>query len=375
MQLAGRPLVSYALDVIRACSDIDEIVVVVASADVERARRWLLRTGGRLTERVVPGGTTRQSSVRAGLSEINPACDLVLVHDAARPFLDSELVTRCLNAARQHGAVSAGLPASDTVKQVGPNAVVTSTLERTSLWIVQTPQAFRYHLLVDAHEAADRRGTSNTDDASLVEALGHPVHMVRGDPGNTKITWPEDLARAERELRNADRGENRRPMPRSGIGFDAHRFTEDRPLVLGGVLFPGEQGLLGHSDADVVCHAICDALLGAAAAGDIGQHFPDSDPKYAGIRSISLLRRVAEIVRASGWEIENVDAVVIAQAPRIAERIPELRRALAESLGTDIERVSIKAKTTEGMGFTGRGEGIACEAIGVLRPAQDARAR
>jgi 2-C-methyl-D-erythritol 2,4-cyclodiphosphate synthase len=258
------------------------------------------------------------------------------------------------------------------VKEVGSDGLVASTLDRTRLWLVQTPQVFRRDLLAEAYAAAARDGVSTTDDAGLVERLGHPVRIVRGDPDNIKITWPEDVARSEQWVLRDCAAAARTTTSRSGIGYDAHAFAEDRPLVLAGVRLRGERGLLGHSDADVVCHAICDALLGAVAAGDIGRRFPDSDPRYSGISSLSLLTDVSLVVRRAGWEIENVDAIVIAEEPHIAPFIPDMRRALASAMGVDCDRVNLKGKTTEGMGFTGRREGIASQAIAVLRSADDA---
>lgn len=382
VELGGKPLVGYALETIRDCREFDEVVVVVAPPDVERARRLFLveasapgaeAQAGWPTIRVVAGGDQRQASVRAALAEVSPGCEFVLVHDAARPFVRPELIRRCLEAAERCGAAVAALPATDTVKQVSPAGEVAATLDRSRLWLVQTPQAFRYRLLLEAHEAAAEAGFVGTDDSSLVERMGHPVHLVPGDPENVKITWPEDLERAERRLSQSRDSRSREPEFRSGIGYDVHAFAVGRPLVLGGVRFAGERGLLGHSDADVVCHAICDALLGAAGAGDIGQHFPDSDPRYAGVSSLSLLARVAEMARGAGWEIENVDAVVIAEAPRIADRVPEMCQALAGAMGLDPARVSVKGKTSEGLGFTGRGEGIASQAVALLRASHHRR--
>ena len=377
MELGGRPLARYAVEAVRGCEEVGEIVVVVAPEDVERARRELLGGGSGKTERVVAGGKRRQESVRAGLGEVSAGCDLVVVHDAARPFVRGELVRRCLREARLHGAAVAAVAATDTVKEVGREGEVTATLDRSRLWLAQTPQAFRYELLVEAHEEAAKVGFEGTDDAALVERLGRAVRVVPGDPDNTKITCREDLLEAERRLSGSGDKARREGERRTGIGYDAHRFAESgseahrsaegRPLVLGGVRFPGERGLLGHSDADVVSHAICDALLGASGLGDIGGHFPDTDPRYAGISSLSLLVRAAEMVREAGWEIENVDAVAIAEAPRIAGRAEEMRGAVAGALGIGCERVSLKGTTTEGMGFTGRGEGIASQAVALLK--------
>jgi 2-C-methyl-D-erythritol 4-phosphate cytidylyltransferase/2-C-methyl-D-erythritol 2,4-cyclodiphosphate synthase len=380
--VAGRPLVWYALEALRACSEIAEIVLVVAAEDVELARQSLIRAGTGQCERVVAGGADRIASVRAGLAEVSAASDVVLVHDGARPFLTPELVRRCLEGAAIHQAVVAALPAAETIKDVSPDGLVRGTLERSRLWAVQTPQVFRRSLLEKAHEAAARAGVSGTDDASLVERLGHPVHVVMGDPENIKVTWPQDLAQAERVVREREHPGEREPATRVGIGYDAHRFAaagaapergaerpaaEGRALMLGGVRFEAARGLVGHSDADVVCHAICDALLGALGAGDIGTHFPDSDPQFAGISSLALLERVAGMVRAAGCEIANADAVVIAEEPRIAPRVPEMRRALAGAMGIEESRVNVKGKTEEGMGFTGRREGIASQAVCLLR--------
>jgi 2-C-methyl-D-erythritol 4-phosphate cytidylyltransferase/2-C-methyl-D-erythritol 2,4-cyclodiphosphate synthase len=368
--LAGKPLVGYALEALRSCPEISDIVLVVAPPEVERARTSLLAIDGLRTERVVAGGADRIASVRAGLQELDASCDTVLIHDGARPFLTPDLIQRCLSAAREHAAVIAALPVTDTVKQVEGQNLVTGTFDRARLWLAQTPQVFRRALLAEAHERAAQEGGSATDDASLVERLGHAVHVVSGDPDNLKVTTPQDLARAESIVAHKEQGGGRKILVRSGIGYDAHRFAATRNLILGGVKFEGEPGLLGHSDADVLCHAICDALLGAAGAGDIGQQFPDTDSRYAGISSLSLLARAAALVRELGWEIGNVDTVVIAEAPRIAGRVPDMRRALAQAMGIGEPQVSVKGKTSEGLGFTGRREGIAAQAVCTLLPAR-----
>jgi 2-C-methyl-D-erythritol 4-phosphate cytidylyltransferase/2-C-methyl-D-erythritol 2,4-cyclodiphosphate synthase len=366
VELAGRPLISYALETLRHCDGIAEIVLVVAPEDVERGRQ-LLRPRADRSERVVAGGAERQASVAAGLAEIRASCDLVLIHDAARPFVTPALVHRCLEEAGAHGAAIAALPATDTVKEADAERLVRATLDRSRIWLVQTPQAFRRTLIEEAHRAAAAAGVTGTDDASLVERLGHPVRLVEGDPDNIKVTYPGDVRRAEQVIAGRQTMPSIRATIRCGIGYDAHRFADDRPLVLAGVRFRDERGLLGHSDADVVCHAAADALLGAIAAGDIGQRFPDSDPAYRGASSLALLGQVADTVRASGWRVENLDIVVIAEEPRLAPHVESMRRALAETVGADAGRISIKGKTTEGMGFTGRGEGIAAQAIATLR--------
>ncbi len=377
VELLGRPLVAYTLDALRACAELDELVLIVAPEDVERARTTLLRPGGRCTEKIVAGGAARQDSVLAGLAEASPASARILVHDGARPFVTPQVVTRTLCAAATYGAALAAVPATDTLKEVDAAHQVTATLDRSRIWQVQTPQAFARELLLEALHSAAAAGVTATDDAGLVERLGHRVQVVLGEVNNFKVTTPEDVARAvaflqqgtEQMGRNVDTraGIERDVEVRTGLGYDAHRFAPGRRLVLGGVAFPGEDGLLGHSDADVVCHALCDALLGASAQGDIGLHFPDTDPRFAGVSSLALLSHTARLVRAAGWEPLHLDAVVVAERPKLLPHVPAMRRALAEAMGVPTERVSIKGKTTEGMGFTGRGEGIACHAVATLR--------
>jgi 2-C-methyl-D-erythritol 4-phosphate cytidylyltransferase/2-C-methyl-D-erythritol 2,4-cyclodiphosphate synthase len=374
VELAGRPLVSYALGLFRKCPEVSEIILVVAPEDVERARH-LLRAKADRSERVVAGGAERQASVAAALAEARASTELVVVHDAARPFAEPELVQRCLEQARLHGAAAAAVRATDTVKEADPEGVVRATLDRSRVWLVQTPQAFRRNLLEEAHQSAAAAGVTATDDAFLVERLGHSVWLVEGDPDNVKITHPEDVRRGEQALRQRGSRLSARGTIRCGIGFDAHGFSEDRPLVLAGVRLRESRGLLGHSDGDVVCHATCDALLGAMGAGDIGTQFPDSDPAYRGINSLSLLQRVGQTVRKSGMEVGNIDVVVIAEEPRLAPHVEKMRQALAEAVGSEAGRISVKGKTTEGMGFTGRGEGIAAQAIATLRPSHSPRAR
>ena len=311
--------------------------------------------------RIAAGGARRQDSVAAGLSQVSPGADIVLVHDGARPFCSGGLIARTVDAAAEWGAAVPALAASDTVKEVrrdGEALFVRATLPRDRVRLAQTPQGFRREVLAAA-VALGQAGADATDEAALAERAGHPVRIVAGEPGNIKITTPEDLTRAEARARAA-------AVPRVGLGYDNHRLAEGRAMVLGGVVIPHPRGLVGHSDADAVCHAVTDALLGAAAAGDIGQHFPDTDPRWRGASSVELLARVAALVRDRGLTVGNVDVVVVAERPKLAPHVAAMRSALAAALDVDVGRVSVKAKTAEGLDAVGRGEGIAVHAIALL---------
>lgn len=363
IHLAGRPLMQYALGVLQTVAEIEVVAVAVPCDLVEQVQGLVQQAGLTKARIVVPGGVDRQGSVAAGLKALPPGPDLVLVHDAARPFLSPRLVSEVIAAAARDGSATAALPVSETIKR-GADGWVRETLDRASLHRIQTPQAFRRTLLEQAHEVASREGFRGTDDAVLVERLGRPVRLVLGDPINIKVTVPEDLALAEAMLA---REQDAARAPRVGIGFDAHRFTPGRPLVLGGVAIAYDRGLLGHSDADVIVHAVMDALLGAAGCDDIGHHFPPTDPAYAGANSLTLLARVREMIEHRGWQPVHVDVVVIAEAPRLAPHVPAMRAAMAEVLRLSPESVNVKATTVEGMGAIGREEGIAAHAAASVR--------
>ena len=362
--LGGRPLVQHTLETLQAVPAVKAVVVAAPPGSVALLRD--LAAEARLTKviAVVPGGEDRQASVAAGLAALPPEPDVVLVHDGARPFLSPRLVHDVLQAAKRDGSATAALPVGDTIKR-GSDGWVRETLDRASLHRIQTPQAFRRQLLEHAHELAARDGFRGTDDAVLVERTGHPVRLVPGDPTNIKVTVPEDLALAEAILQRARSGET---APRVGIGFDIHRFGAARPLVLGGVEVARDRGLAGHSDADVVVHAVMDALLGAAGCDDIGHHFPPTDPAYAGADSLGLMARVREIIERRGWQPAHVDVVVMAESPRLAPHVPAMRAAMAEVLGLGAESVNVKATTMERLGAIGREEGIAAHAVASVRP-------
>ena len=364
VMLHGRPLVHHALTTLQHVDEIETIAVVVPHDAVAAIQEMARRSGLTKVAAVVPGGADRQASVACGLRALPPGPDLVLVHDGARPFLSRPLASEVIAAGARTGAATAALPVAETVKR-GEGGWALETLDRGSLYRIQTPQAFHRALLERAHEAAAREGFRGSDDAVLVERLGIPVRLVPGDPTNLKVTVPEDLALAEALLaRDADAGR----MLRVGVGFDAHRFGPGRPLVLGGVEIPHARGLVGHSDADVIVHAVMDALLGAAGLGDIGHHFPPTDPAYKDANSLALLARVSALLGEHGWRPAHVDIVALAEAPRLAPHVPAMRAAISGVLHIAHDRVNIKATTTEGMGAIGREEGIAAQAVASLEP-------
>jgi 2-C-methyl-D-erythritol 4-phosphate cytidylyltransferase/2-C-methyl-D-erythritol 2,4-cyclodiphosphate synthase len=350
--LGGESVLRRAARALVACDLVDDVVAVVPAGEEARGAAEL--AGLERPARVVRGGAARADSVRAGLEAL-PGCDVILVHDAARPFASAALVRAVALAAAETGAALAALPATDTVKR-GASGRVTATLERRELWLAQTPQGFRAPLLRRAFEAAGPAAPEATDECLLVERLGEPVALVPGEPGNFKITGPGDVARARALLE---------PAVAMGVGYDVHPFAAGRRLVLGGVEFEGD-GLQGHSDADICAHAIGDAILGAAGLGDLGRHFPDTDPRWKGVSSLRLLREIAAMAAERGWAVGNCDVTLAARRPKIAPRAEEMRARLAEALGVPPARVNVKATTGEGLGFVGRGEGIAAHAVALL---------
>lgn len=355
--VAGVPMFLHAARRVASSPVVDRLVVVVGAPDVDRARAVLAAHGVQKVTSVVSGGAQRQDSVFAGLSHLGEA-PIAVIHDGARPLVMPEVVTAVIRAAEEAGAASAGLPVRETIKRVN-GAEASETLDRDRLWIAHTPQAFHTALLREAHLRAKADGFYGTDDAALVERLGRPVRMVEDSPRNLKVTVPADLELAEKYL-------GPQQVVRTGIGYDAHRLVMGRPLRLGGVEIPWARGLAGHSDADVLVHAIIDALLGAAGLGDLGRHFPSSDPAHKDADSIELLRRVAAMAADNGWRVMHVDSTVLAEAPRLAPYVSRMQERLAGALGIDPSAVNVKATTTEGMGAVGRGEGIAAHAVATL---------
>lgn len=355
--MGGRPLLSYALAAFRMHPEVDEIILVVAADDMERAGQMIAQGPDRVTEKVVCGGAERSDSVWQGLHEVAEGTEVVLIHDAARPFISQQSISACIAATRRYGAAVVAMPVADTLKRATADGMVAGTESRAQLWGAQTPQGFKYALLCAAYQQAMAAHWMLTDDAAVVERAGHTVALVEGEAMNFKITRPGDLAMAERLLGSA---------VRVGFGYDVHRLVAERALVLGGVTVPHSHGLLGHSDADVLTHAIMDALLGAAALGDIGQHFPDTDPRYHGISSLDLLTAVVALLYDAGYTPTSIDATLAAQSPRLAPFIPDMQARLAATLGIMPACVSVKATTTEGLGFVGEGAGMAAYATACL---------
>ena len=367
--IAGRAMVAHTLEALAAVRRLAATLVVLAPDDRLFEGAVPGFTGERAwTARV--GGATRAATVAAGLAELAARGarddDWVLVHDAARCLLRPTWVDALIDACLDHpvGGLLA-LPLADTLKQADAAGDVAATVDRAGKWAAQTPQMFRLGLLRRALAVA---GHGVTDESSAVEALGLAPRLVAAPLENFKVTWPQDFELAGRLLasRAAAQGDDAMTTMRIGEGWDTHALVTGRPLILGGVTIPHTHGLAGHSDADALAHAITDALLGAAALGDIGRHFPDTDPRFRGADSLVLLAEAARRVRAAGWEVGNVDATIVAQAPKMAPHIPAMRERLAAALGVAPDRVNVKAKTAEKMGPVGEGRAIEARAVGLL---------
>jgi 2-C-methyl-D-erythritol 4-phosphate cytidylyltransferase/2-C-methyl-D-erythritol 2,4-cyclodiphosphate synthase len=414
LSVAGRPILERTVAAFLAHPAIDALVVALPQDLVDDPPAYLRQTAKPL--RIVAGGDRRQDSVANAFRAAEAASDIIVVHDAARPFASADLISRTIQAAAESGAALAAVGSRDTVKLVlrqaqderdsarlapltlspskGERDVwVNRTLPRETIFLAQTPQAFRRAVLGDALALAG----DATDEATLAERAGHPVRLVEGEASNIKITTVEDLPLAEAIARSStDRSAKAFALQgeqeggsssarkatseregfsraaaartgRAGTGYDLHRLVEGRPLVLGGVTIPSDRGALGHSDADVVCHAVTDAILGAACLGDIGLHFPDSDPRWKGASSLDLLRRAVALAAAQGLEVGNVDVTVILEAPKIRDHVDAMRASVAQAIGIDVACVSIKGKTNEGVDAIGKGDAIAAHAVALVR--------
>lgn len=355
--LAGRPLLQRSVEAFARSSAVHDIVVALPSELMAAPPVYLASIAKRVE--LVEGGERRQDSVARAFARIGERADIVVIHDAARPLVSDDLIRRTVEAAAQFGAAIAALPARDTVKRADAQQMIAATLPREEIFLAQTPQAFRADVL-RAALALSTRDSHATDEAMLVEQAGHRVRLIEGDPRNLKITTPDDLAIAEVLLGGGA------PTIRIGNGYDLHRLVPGRPLILGGVAIPFEKGLQGHSDADAVCHAVTDAILGAAGAGDIGRHFPDTDPAWKDANSIELLRRAARLVNGAGYSIANVDVVVIAQRPKLVPYLDAMIANLAGAMECSTGQISVKGKTNEGVDSMGAGESIAVHAVALV---------
>lgn len=344
----GRTVLETSCALFAAHPAVDELVLVAGG---NRPRCEAIAAACPKPCTVVQGGATRADSVRSGLAAAKG--QLVAIHDAARPFASAEIITAALQAAAESGAAAPAVPVKDTIKIADQDGKVVATPDRAMLYAVQTPQCFDRALYLQALEAVSgEKASLVTDDCSLFELAGLPVTLTAGDYANLKITTKEDLQKEK--------------TMRIGHGYDVHRLVEDRKLILGGVEVPYEKGLLGHSDADVLLHAVMDAVLGAAALGDIGQHFPDTDPAYKGADSLALTREVAKIIAAHGYKVGNIDATILCQRPKLAPHISAMRQNIADAFGLPLDAVSVKATTEEHLGFTGEGLGIAAHAVALI---------
>ena len=353
LELQGEPVITRA---VKAFEDLVEGVVLVSRLEDITAMQAAMKSI-QMPVTLVSGGNSRQASVWNGLCALPADCTHVLIHDGARCLVDQETIRRCISSVEAYGSGVAAIPAIDTIKEVDRDEIVISTPVRAHLRSVQTPQGFTVELIRRAHEAALEQGYVGTDDASLVEHIGIPVRLTVGDRRNIKLTTPEDIKMAESFLpRNF-------PALRVGQGYDVHRLVEGRDLILCGVNIPHTLGLLGHSDADVALHALMDAMLGAMALGDIGKHFPDTDERYRGISSIKLLEHVVSLLNEHHARVTNCDVTIVAQKPKLLPYILQMRMNVAGVLNLPLDRVNVKATTTEHLAFEGREEGISAQAV------------
>ena len=365
LELGGEPILLRTLKTFSQCTRINFLIVVVSENDFNDVEELLNSAEDLKPYKIVVGGSERQYSIANGLKFLPDDAEIVLVHDAARPLVSLRVIDEVIDAAEKFGGAIAAVPEKNTIKFVDAENFVTYTPPRSKLVEVQTPQGFRRELLIKAYEQADADKFLGTDDSSLVERVGDRIKIVKSDYHNIKITTPEDFKIAE-SLLNSSSAKLQAPSFKIGMGYDVHKLVPERKLILGNVEIPHELGLLGHSDADVLIHAIIDAILGAAALGDIGQHFPDSDEKYFGVDSGELLQKVRDMIKIYGYEIGNIDATIVAQKPKISPHILKIRVRLAEILQVDSNLISVKATTTEGLGFTGQCQGIAAYATVLL---------
>ncbi len=348
LEIGGKPILLKTAEAFEQSLYVDGFFVVAQEEYIKQVESVL--SGMTKFAGAVCGGNTRQESVYAGLSACKEKYDLVVIHDGARPFVSQEIIEAVIQTAEKTGAAVPSVAVKDTVKTTTDGITYEKTLDRDSLRGIQTPQGFKTELIQEAYDKAVKDNFSGTDDSMLVERLGYKVSIIEGSYENIKITTKEDM-----------------PMDtRVGTGFDVHRFQEGRDLILGGMKIPYERGLLGHSDADVLLHAVMDSLLGAAGLGDIGKHFPDTDMRYKDVSSMVLLEEVIRLIGNLGYKVGNIDATIIAQEPKMMKYMENMKENIASKAGISPDKVNVKATTTEKLGFTGRGEGIAAEAVCII---------
>jgi 2-C-methyl-D-erythritol 4-phosphate cytidylyltransferase/2-C-methyl-D-erythritol 2,4-cyclodiphosphate synthase len=371
LELAGKPILLHTLEGILSLPDVRQVVIALPIKHIPPARKLLERQKWRMPINCIGGGPSRQESVQRGVARVKSEIDLILVHDAVRPLCDLATMQRVVDAAWERGGAVPALPATETIQRVSSRGRILQSPPREELYSIQTPQGFHAAILRSALARASKSGFKGTDESSVVRWAGYPVCVVPGSPDNIKITKPSDLRIAEILLSGSQRPASvpvsHHSVVRIGHGIDYHRLLEGRRLILGGLEVPFEKGLDGHSDADVLSHAICDAILGAAALGDLGRHFPDSDPAHHNRSSLEFLRDIRVQIDRAGWSIQNIDATLLAERPRLAPFIEAMRSNIAGALGITAGQISIKATTTEGMNAEGRGEGITAQAVALLQ--------
>lgn len=358
--LLGKSVIAHTISVFKETGFFDEIIIVAAEQNIPVFHDEMEKIGLSGSVSIIKGGSTRGESSLLGINAAKS--EYVMIHDGARPLVTKEIIENTLAACIKRGCAATGVKPKDTIKTVTTEGIIESTVPRETAVLIQTPQAFLRESIKAAYE---KFGLNETDDCALMEKMGASIEVVEGSYENIKLTTKDDVLTAQSILKSRG-GKGADLSMRIGTGFDTHRLTEGRPLIIGGVNIPYEKGLLGHSDADVLVHAVIDALFGAAALGDIGRHFPDTDERYKGADSLVLLKEASRLVREAGYEIGNVDTTIIVQKPKMAPFIDSMCENLARAMGIDIALVSVKAKTNEQMGFTGRGEGIEARAVALI---------
>lgn len=366
LKLLEKPAISYTLSALEQADQVYEIVLVCREEDQRRFENCVKIAGVTKPVRFARGGCTRQQSVWTGIQLASESATHFVIHDGARPLITPELIEKVIEDAMVYQAAALAVRMKDTIKIADSNEFAIETPDRSLLWAVQTPQVFEKTSYLYAIKQAVLLNKDYTDDCQLMEQIGIPVHLCESDYDNIKLTTFDDVFIAESILQKR-RQKHRRDTVRIGHGYDVHKLVQGRKLVLGGVTIPHETGLLGHSDADVLTHAVADALLGAAALGDIGSLFPDHDLQYKDADSIVLLKEVCKQLKQNGFSVENIDATILAQAPKLKPYIDKMRHNLAKVCEIDINRLSVKATTEERLGFTGRKEGIAAHAVCLIK--------